>query len=62
MGRACFLHSHAHAGFFFLTEAKIPDRIATCNSGAVQYVGHACLFFLTAAEIPDTVATHNSGA
>ena len=45
-----------HACLFFLTGARIPDRVATCNSGRV-HGAHACLFFLTEAKIPDRVAT-----
>ena len=39
---------------------RLPDRVATCNSGAVH---GPCLFlFLTEAKIPDRVTTHDSGA
>ena len=48
-----------HACFFFLTEARIPDRVATHTQ--VECMGHACLFFRTEAKIPDRVATRNSG-
>ena len=45
-----------YACFFFLTEAKIPDRVAT---GGVHGV---CLSkYLTEAKIPDRVATCNTG-
>ena len=30
------VESMGHACFFFLTEAKIPDRVATRNSGGVH--------------------------
>ena len=42
-------HNQHFACLFFLTEAKIPDRVATCNSGGVHRV---CLFIF-----PDRVAT-----
>ena len=49
-----------HACFFFLTEAKIPDRV-TIHATQVECMGYACFFFLTEAKIPDRVATWNSG-
>ena len=55
---------------FFLSEAKIPDRVTTggvhgmplyFGLSQVECIGYACFFFLTEAKIPDRVATCNSG-
>ena len=55
-----------YACLFFLTEAKIPDRVTTggvhgmplyFGLSQVECIGYAFFFFLTEAKIPDRVAT-----